>query len=198
MSTRPLNISSTIQSPSSQWISIFLSKAWRLLSFFIKMFSCKASLGTSYVIVNCRNTTDDAQEKETKPELPSSRVVWLTHDATNDAADRAVVPDVLPLDLLRRGHPDRLHRRCLARRLEIRHLRWRRGAGLAGAGVGKRGGGSTRGLLGFGETAVAAGWVRAGELGGVGNAHAHAMERNETQLVCPRPPSISVTPEMLV
>ena len=81
--------------------------------------------------------------------------MWLTHDATNDAADRAVVPDVLPLDLLRRGHPDRLHRRCLARRLEIRHLRWRRGAGLAGAGVGKRGGGSTRGLLGFGETAAA-------------------------------------------
>ena len=93
--------------------------------------------------------------------------MWLTHDATNDAADHTVVPDVLPLDLLRRRHPDRLHRSCLARRLvhlalEIRHLRWRRGAGLAGAGVGKRGGGSTRGLLGFGETAVAAGWVRAG------------------------------------
>ena len=57
MSTRPLNISSTIQSPSSQWISIFLSKAWRLLSFFIKMFSCKASLGTSYVIVETPLTT---------------------------------------------------------------------------------------------------------------------------------------------
>ena len=117
MSTRPLNISSTIQSPNSQWINIFLSKAWQLLSFFIKMFSWKTSLGTSYVIVNCRNTTDDAQEKETKPELPNSRVVWLTHDATNDAADRAVVPDVLPLDLLHRRHPDRLHRRRLARRL---------------------------------------------------------------------------------
>ena len=88
--------------------------------------------------------------------------MWLTHDATNDAADHAVVPDVLPLDLLRRRHPDRLHRSCLARRLvhlalEIRHLRWRRGVGLAGAGVGNGAADLLRvcSMLGFGETAAA-------------------------------------------
>ena len=63
MSTRPLNISSTIQSPNSQWINIFLSKAWQLLSFFIKMFSWKTSLGTSYVIVETPLTTLKKREQ---------------------------------------------------------------------------------------------------------------------------------------
>jgi len=48
-------------------------------------------------------------------ELERSVAHPITHDATDDVVDRAIVLDVLTLDLLHCWHPDRLHYHCLAR-----------------------------------------------------------------------------------